>query len=188
MRSMEVKLSVQNMVTTVRLHTRIPLERVSLQLENAIYNPEEFPGLVLRLSPKAEPSKTALVFSSGKAVITGAKDEEEVKRLVDELISCLRKAGVDFPKEPEYQIQNIVLSGDLKMKINLNKVAMELEGAEYDPDQFPGVIYKPYSKEKSITFLIFSSGRVVCTGAKSLKEAKEETTNLIKRIREIQKG
>jgi len=126
---------------------------------------------------------TALVFSSGKIVCTGAKSEDEVKTAVKEIIKELRKANVIIRKKPEITIQNMVASGNLGMKLNLNLLAFKLENAEYEPEQFPGLVYKV--PDSHITFLLFGTGKIVCTGAKNEEEIKAAVRNLVRTLKKV---
>ncbi len=163
---------VQNVVASASLHHDIPLEKVTITLPNTEYNPEQFPGLVLRIAK----GKTSLVFSSGNIVCTGAKSEEEVGDIVRMVIKELKKVKINIRKKPDITIQNMVASGDVYMKLNLNKLAFKLENAEYEPEQFPGLVYKV--PRSHITFLLFGTGKIVCTGAKN----KKEINNAIKKL------
>ncbi len=170
-------VKVENVVASVILGVDIPLEKMSLTLSNTEYNPEQFPGLVLRLK---EIGITALVFSSGKLVCTGAKSKEMVKVGVNEIIKELAKIDIKVTQEPEISIQNMVASGNLNLTLNLNKLAFKLKNAEYAPETFPGLVYKVPNSH--ITFLLFGTGRIVCTGAKNKNEVIESVKELKKEI------
>lgn len=71
----------------------------------------------------------------------------------------------------EYKIVNMVGTSKIGEDFDLHTLAMSLEGAEYEPEQFPGLIYRV--KEPKAAFLIFKSGKVVCTGTRSPSEAQE---------------
>ena len=178
-------LIVQNVVASASLHHDIPLEKVTITLPNTEYNPEQFPGLVLRLAK----GKTALIFSSGKIVCTGAKSEKEVGEAVKMIIKELRKVKIYITKKPEITIQNMVASGDIGMTLNLNKLAFKLENAEYEPEQFPGLVYKVNISGKKenfrATFLLFSNGKVVCTGTKSEEQVREALDKLVVNLKKI---
>ncbi|MCD6575612.1 MAG: TATA-box-binding protein [Nanoarchaeota archaeon] len=172
---------IQNVVASASLHHDIPLEKVTIKLPNTEYNPEQFPGLVLRLVK----GKTALIFSSGKIVCTGAKSEAEVKDTVKMIIKELKKVNIYIKKKPDITIQNMVASGDINMTLNLNKLAFKLENAEYEPEQFPGLVYKVPNSH--ITFLLFGTGKIVCTGAKNEKEIKDAVNKLVVTLKKINK-
>lgn len=153
---------VVNIVVSASLEHDIPLEKMAATLSNTEYNPEQFPGLVIRIK---EPKTSALIFSSGKIVCTGARTLDEVRQSIRKIMKSLEKINVKIKAEPEIHVQNIVASGSVGMDLNLNFLAMKLDNTEYEPEQFPGLVYKmPADKA---TFLLFSNGKVVCTGTKS---------------------
>ena len=133
---------------------------VKLDYENI--SGKDYPGLVIRIK---EPKTSALIFSSGKIVCTGARTLEEVRASIRKIMKSLEKINVKIKAEPEIHVQNIVASGAVGMDLNLNFLAMKLDNTEYEPEQFPGLVYK--MPEAKATFLLFSNGKVVCTGTKS---------------------
>jgi len=149
-------------------------------LSNTEYNPEQFPGLVIRIK---EPKTSALIFSSGKIVCTGARTMENVDLSIKRIIKSLEKINVKITVKPEIKIQNIVASGSVGMDLNLNTLAMKLDNVEYEPEQFPGLVYK--LKEAKATFLLFSNGKVVCTGTKSEKEVHTALDMLIANLKKV---
>jgi transcription initiation factor TFIID TATA-box-binding protein len=171
---------IQNVVASADLHAEVPLEKVSRKLENTEYNPEQFPGLVLRIYPA---KITSLVFSTGKIVCTGAKSEGDVDNAVNLVIKELKKVGIKFTQKPDIQVQNVVASGDIGEKLNLVNLAFKLKTAEYEPEQFPGLVYKV--PESHITFLLFGTGKIVCTGAKNEKEIKRAIDGLVKTLKKV---
>ena len=178
---MNEKITVQNVVASLDLHHELPLEKIISTLPNTEYNPEQFPGLVLRLSN----GKTALLFSSGKAVCTGAKGRSDIERTIELIKKELKKIKIKITKKVDIDIQNIVASGDIRMILNLNKLAFKLENSEYEPEQFPGLVY--HMPNSNLTFLLFGTGRIVCTGGKSLKEIKDGVQKLVKHLKEVMK-
>jgi len=66
------------------------------------------------------------------------------------------------------RIENVVASTSLGKELDLPGISKSLEGAEYEPEQFPGLVYR--MKNPKAATLLFRSGKVVCTGAKSLEE------------------
>ncbi len=164
-------LAIQNVVASATIGTDLDLNAISASFEDAEYEPEQFPGLVLRLT---QPKTAALIFRSGKVVCTGAKSVEDVHTAVAMVQNQLRAAG--FPVsdgDPGVEVQNIVCTADLKADLNLNAVAigLGLERVEYEPEQFPGLVYR-LTKPK-VVVLIFGSGKLVCTGAKALEHAAD---------------
>jgi transcription initiation factor TFIID TATA-box-binding protein len=158
-------MTVVNIVISTSLEHDIPLEKMAATLSNTEYNPEQFPGLVIRIR---EPKTSALIFSSGKVVCTGARTMEKVHESIEKIIKSLEKIGIKITIKPEIKVQNIVASGSVGRPLNLNVLAMKLENTEYEPEQFPGLVYKLAAAKA--TFLLFSNGKVVCTGTKSEDE------------------
>ncbi|SHH08490.1 TATA-box-binding protein [Halobaculum gomorrense] len=68
-------------------------------------------------------------------------------------------------------IENVVASTGIDQELDLQTVAMDLEGADYDPEQFPGLVYRTADPKSAA--LIFRSGKIVCTGAKSTDAVHE---------------
>src|SRR3989344_1452206 len=173
-------IKVVNIVVSTSLEHDIPLEKMAATLSNTEYNPEQFPGLVIRIK---EPKTSALIFSSGKIVCTGARSMEKVEESIKKIIKSLEKINVKITVKPVVNIQNIVASGSVCMDLNLNTLAMKLENVEYEPEQFPGLVYK--LKEAKATFLLFSNGKVVCTGTKSEKEVHTALDMLIANLKKV---
>jgi transcription initiation factor TFIID TATA-box-binding protein len=149
-------------------------------LSNTEYNPEQFPGLVIRIK---EPKTSALVFSSGKIVCTGARTMEEVDESIKQIIKSLEKINVKVKITPVITIQNIVASGEIGIMLNLNELAMKLENTEYEPEQFPGLVYK--LRDCQATFLLFSNGKIVCTGTKSQKAIEVAVEKLLENLKKV---
>ncbi|MCX8147014.1 MAG: TATA-box-binding protein [Candidatus Woesearchaeota archaeon] len=173
-------IKVVNIVVSASLGHDIPLEKMAATLSNTEYNPEQFPGLVIRIK---EPKTSALIFSSGKIVCTGARSMDKVEESIQKIIKSLEKINIKIKIKPEVKIQNIVASGNIGMDLNLNVLAMKLENTEYEPEQFPGLVYK--LPEEKATFLLFSNGKIVCTGTKSEEEVHEALDKLIERLKKV---
>ncbi|MEM4248330.1 MAG: TATA-box-binding protein [Candidatus Nanoarchaeia archaeon] len=174
------EIKVVNIVVSTSLEHDIPLEKMAATLSNTEYNPEQFPGLVIRIK---EPKTSALIFSSGKVVCTGARSMDKVEESIKKIIKSLEKIKVKITVKPVINIQNIVASGSVGMDLNLNTLAMKLPNTEYEPEQFPGLVYK--LKEAKATFLLFSNGKIVCTGTKSEKEAHAALDKLIETLKKV---
>ncbi|NJL44055.1 MAG: TATA-box-binding protein [Nitrosarchaeum sp.] len=173
-------VQVVNIVVSTSFEHDIPLEKMAAVLSNTEYNPEQFPGLVIRIK---DPKTSALIFSSGKVVCTGARTLEDVDRAIKNIIESLKKIDVEIKIKPEITIQNIVASGRIGMDLNLNTLAMKLENTEYEPEQFPGLVYK--LMEANATFLLFSNGKVVCTGTKSEEQVHEALDLCVSNLKKV---
>ena len=173
-------IKVVNIVVSTSLKHDIPLEKTAATLSNTEYNPEQFPGLVIRIK---EPKTSALIFSSGKVVCTGARSMDKVEESIKKIIKSLEKINIKITIKPEIKIQNIVAAGSVGMDLNLNTLAMKLENTEYEPEQFPGLVYKLAAAKA--TFLLFSNGKIVCTGTKSEKEVHAALDKLIENLKRV---
>ncbi|MBT7903433.1 TATA-box-binding protein [Candidatus Woesearchaeota archaeon] len=181
------EIRVVNIVVSAALGHDIPLEKMAATLSNTEYNPEQFPGLVIRIK---EPKTSALIFNSGKIVCTGARNMEDVKKSIKQIIKSLEKINVKIKEEPEATIQNMVASGAIGMDLNLNTLAMKLQNTEYEPEQFPGLVYKLTVEPKGMkpfkaTFLLFSNGKIVCTGTKSEEQVNLSVDALIESLEKV---
>ena len=160
-----VYAKTQNVVVSASIHRDLPLEKLATKLDGAEYNPEQFPGLIY----KSEiPKFSALLFSSGKIICTGTKSMKAAKEAIGAIVKKLEAIGLKVTGKPDVEIQNMVASGAVGGKLNLNEIVFKFENTEYEPEQFPGLVYK--LPESHITFLLFGTGKIVVTGAKSEKE------------------
>jgi TATA-box binding protein (TBP) (component of TFIID and TFIIIB) len=310
-------VKIQNVVTSATLNENIDLERIATAVEDIEYEPEQFPGLVLRLE---DPKTATLVFGSGKLVCTGAKSPEESRRAIYKIIDLLKKEdtpipdpiwqirwsgdgsehsfegtitaksirnvvyieedprekelpkdevrhdgntvtfkgsawegerGINFEAEgvinfdikedskynpdsifigknkdnpteipfqlreqptlstydsinparkprhiagenrgffiwfqgPEIVVQNIVASADLGVELNLDAIVFGLPNCEYEPEQFPGLIYR--LKKPKVVLLLFGSGKIVCTGAKTREDVENAIVEVRRALRKI---
>jgi transcription initiation factor TFIID TATA-box-binding protein len=176
-------LKVQNIVATTSLGKPVSLTKLARTQSNTEYNPESFPGLILRIK---KPKSAVLVFSSGNLVCTGTKSIGQVKQVIEQVIKQLRKVNVRVTEKPKINVQNIVASGSIDLTLNLNMLALELQNTEYEPEQFPGLVYK--LEEPTATFLLFSNGKLVCTGTKNKKQLEDSMKQLIKNVKEAIKN
>jgi transcription initiation factor TFIID TATA-box-binding protein len=158
----KVQVEIENVVAAADLNQHLDLNAILQVTPGAKYNPERFPGLVYKLK---RPKTTTLLFTSGKMVCTGAKSARSAKAAIAQVIDELRGHGIIIIETPDVQVENIVASGDLEGTIDLENVAERLSKTMYEPEQFPGLIYR--ITEPKVVFLLFANGRIVCTGAKT---------------------
>jgi len=173
---------IVNIVASVRfgIEKIIDLNNIAMKNKNTEYNPDTFPGLIFRIQ---NPKSTILVFSTGKLVLTGLKKEKDVGPITDKVLKVIKKHGAKVTSEPEIKIQNIVASGDLSLRLNLDLMSISLERALYEPEVFPGLIYR--MQVPKVVFLIFASGKIVCVGAKSETDVQQAVKQLLEEIEEL---
>ncbi|KAJ7035639.1 TBP-domain-containing protein [Mycena alexandri] len=157
--------TLQNIVATVNLDCRLDLKTIALHARNAEYNPKRFAAVIMRIR---DPKTTALIFASGKMVVTGAKSEDDSRLASRKYARIVQKLGFDA-KFSEFKIQNIVGSCDVRFPIRLEGLAYSHgQFSSYEPELFPGLIYRMIKPK--VVLLIFVSGKIVLTGAKVREE------------------
>ncbi|MCC5990251.1 MAG: TATA-box-binding protein [Thermosphaera sp.] len=171
---------IENIVATVILEHELDLELIETRIPAITYKPDQFPGLIFRLD---KPKTTALIFKSGKMVVTGAKSTQQLIEAVKKMIKVLLKYDIKVTGKPRIQIQNIVASGDIGAYVHLEKAAYLLEDSMYEPEQFPGLIHR--MRNPRVVLLIFSSGKMVITGAKEEVEVEKAVVNIGNQLLEL---
>ena len=169
----DLAISVENVVASVTLDQKIDLLAIMKVFRNVEYRPKQFPGLVFRLK---RPKTATLIFGSGKMVCTGAKSEKMARRAVHKVVRELKNNDIIKKGEPKIVIQNIVASANLHGKIDLETAADIMDNVMYEPEQFPGLIYRMPTPK--VVMLLFASGKLVCTGAKHEDMVKEAVDKL----------
>ncbi len=164
MSTIKSSVKIENVVASMQLADEFDLEDISTKLDNAEYDKKKFPGLVYRVK---NPKAAFLIFKSGKVNCTGARRVGDVKKATDGLSEELRKTGLTIRDDPQLVVQNIVASADLGTELNLNAIAigLGLENIEYEPEVFPGLVYRV--SDPKLVVLIFGSGKLVVTGCKT---------------------
>jgi transcription initiation factor TFIID TATA-box-binding protein len=172
----EDSLKIENIVASAKVCDSLDLLMLSSQIKDAEYNKKRFPGVVLRMQ---DPKIAALVFGSGKVVLTGAKSVDSLSKGLEILGNKLRSLNIEIPEKLTYKIQNIVTSADLGTPINLNKIAVgfNLDRIEYEPEQFPGLVYR--LEEPKVVVLLFGSGKLIITGGKQPEDAKKAVQKIL---------
>ncbi len=173
-------IKVENIVASVSLGITIPLNKIVSKVEGMEYEPEQFPGLVYRMK---NPKAAALVFGTGKVICTGARNMKDIKEVFNKVVKVVRSSGTKAPKEFEVQVENIVASAKIDNSLNLDTIAFKLEESEYEPEQFPGLVYR-MTKPK-VAFLFFGTGKIICTGARNMKDIKEALGKVYKKLKLI---
>jgi transcription initiation factor TFIID TATA-box-binding protein len=169
----EASIKIQNVVACATLNQKFDLNAIVKGNPLVQYNPKTFPGLVFRIK---RPRTAILIFRTGKMVCTGAKSEKEAVKAIKKVLRELKISGIIIPSKPEIKIVNMVASANLLGKIELEDVAYALKKTMYEPEQFPGLIYR--MDDPKVVILIFATGKLVCTGAKKEAEIYEAVENL----------
>jgi len=169
----KAKIDIQNVVAAATLNQKVDLNAVVKSFPGVEYRPEQFPGLVFRIK---RPKTATLIFSSGKMVCTGARSGKESRRAIMQVVKELKKGGVIILRKPDVKVVNIVASAILGGKVDLEKTVVAVRKTMYEPEQFPGLIYR--MDEPKVVILIFASGNLVVTGAKKEQDVYDAVHKL----------
>jgi transcription initiation factor TFIID TATA-box-binding protein len=129
------------------------------------------------------PKTALLLFRSGKVVCTGGKSQADVGQAIQIVSKEIRKGGQRITSKPEIIVQNIVASSGLGSVLELNAIAVTfgLDHVEYEPEQFPGLVYR--MDDPKVVILLFGSGKLVCTGAKKPSDVEKAVKKIDKELR-----
>lgn len=177
---MGFRIKIENVVASTSLNIKIALDKIVAKIENVEYEPEQFPGLVMRIK---EPKAAALIFSSGKIVCTGSKSPKDAKYAISKIIKKIKKAGMRVPRNYRVQLENIVASAKLETELNLDAIAFSMENTEYEPEQFPGLVYR--MDDPKVTFLLFGSGKIICTGGRTIEDVKKSVEKINRKLKSV---
>ncbi len=166
-------IDIVNVVASATIDQKLDLIEITKKFPDTEYHPEQFPGLVFRIK---NPKSATLIFRTGKMVCTGSKSSDLAVKAVRIVVQKLRKEGIEIKKDAVVTIQNIVSSINLRGKVNLEKAARSLPRSMYEPEQFPGLIHRMLDPKTVI--LVFASGKLVCTGAKTETDVYRSVNNL----------
>ena len=175
-------LKIENVVASTKLSDSLDLVSLASLIPGAEYNKKRFPGVVLRMQ---EPKIAALVFGSGKVVLTGAKSIPSLADGLAALVKLMKDLKIEINDNPTYSIQNIVTSADLGSRINLNKIAMSLtlDKIEYELEQFPGLVYR--LDDPKVVVLLFGSGKLIITGGKVAEDAQRAVDKIYQDLQSL---
>lgn len=172
---------VQNIVVTEQLNNPIDVNALGkFEKEGFKYNQEKFPGVFFY--DNEDKKITFIIFNSGKIVCTGAKSMSTINSALSRLVKTLNNLGFKVKRKKEVKISNLTVTSHIKKNPSLLKLAAMLDNVEYNPEVFPGVIYKEKNKEYSAVILIFKTGRIVCVGVKDIETAKRAISDFQKKM------
>ncbi len=159
--------NVVNLLATSRFAEYIDLEHFSDET-GLDFDPDRFPGMTYKIT---DPKVCALIFRSGRIVITGAKNHNHVETALKTTHKALTDNGCKLWDSYDYEVGNVVVTHDIGRELNLAHLTLSLPMArtEWEPEQFPGLIYR--LSDVGSVCLIFSSGKCVITGNSSIEEA-----------------
>jgi len=175
---------VHNVVATANLGVQLDLKKIALTARNAEYNPRRFAAVIMRIR---DPKSTALVFRSGKLVVTGTKSEEEARHAARKFGRVIMKVGFPEARFREFKVENLVSTFTVPFPIHLERMYKEIPPnvqSQYEPEVFPGLIYKV---PDTGTLLIFVSGRCVMIGMKTQEDIDRAYLFILPRLEKYRK-
>lgn len=177
-----MKYTIVNIVASANLNTTIDLYNLAITIPDVEYEPEQFPGAILKLK---EPKVSMLLFKNGKIICSGASSEAQIPQAIHKASKMIHEIqkSVKVQKNADYTVVNLVTTANLKMNLDLFKTAMESDNVEYEPEQFPGAILRIH--DPKLTLLLFKNGKLICAGAKNetlLKKGLKKAAIMIKDI------
>ncbi|ODR79197.1 TATA-box-binding protein [Haladaptatus sp. W1] len=177
-----IQVEIENIVATTTIDQELDVAQLGADLPSGTYDAEQFPGVICRLPTV---SATMLLYRTGTITSTGANSVQDVEHGYRELFTQLRDLGIPVTEEPSISIENLVSSADLETSLNLNALAIGLgiEDIEYEPEQFPGLVYR--LEETSLVVLLFNSGKLIITGAKTKAQAQMGAKRVKSRLSEL---
>ena len=160
----------------------LDLKAVAHGMRNAEYTPKRFSAVIIRI---LDPKSTCLAFQSGKIVVTGTKSAADAQLAARKHARLISK--LNFPvKFLNFKLRNFVGVVNAKVPLRLEALANAYHKfCTYEPELFPGLVYRMTRPE--VVGLVFVSGKVVLTGAKSEEEAKQAWDNLYPVLKKFQK-
>ncbi|MDF9745028.1 TATA-box-binding protein [Natrinema salsiterrestre] len=178
-------VSIANVVGSGSLNVELDVEQLGADLDVPYteYDPENYHGLYVRL---VEGGPLITVYRSGKYIISGCSTFEELEDTNEKFLEHLIEFGIiDSDLDPGFTVQNVVCTADLGHSVNLNALAigLGLEAVEYEPEQFPGLVYRP--PEFPTVLLLFANGKVVVTGSPDIQTAEDAFSNLESQIDDL---
>lgn len=165
-------LDIVNVVSSGSLSAELDLTQIAEDLNSITeYNPDEYSGMYFRIEDELP---LITLYRTGKYIVTGADSKEESFSTRERFLNLLADHGIiKTPEDDWFKIQNYVCKGDFEQSLNLNALAvgLGLDSTEYEPEQHPGLIYRP--EGAPCVVLLFTTGQVIITGSSDLDKAEE---------------
>ena len=108
---------------------------------------------------------------------------DDVNEVFKKVVKIVEKTGTKVPRGYKVQVENIVASAKIEGKLKLDTIAYKLENSEYEPEQFPGLVYR--MADPKVAFLLFGSGKIVCTGGRTIKDVNIAVEKVYKKLKSL---
>ena len=179
----KILIRIQNIASTANLGVPLDLKKIALKCRNTEFNPRRFGAVIMRLR---EPKATALLFASGKIVVTGVRSVHNATYAAKKFAYIVEKVGFKPKEFFDFKVQNVAGTADVGFPIRLEGLVYAHSNfASYEPELFPGLIYRMLSP--NVVFLIFVSGKVVITGGKKESDLSTALSRLYSTLLEFKK-
>lgn len=172
-----LSVHIEDVTAVAELRVAVPMEKLYGAADQAIYGTEDSNGVVYRIK---DLNAVAIIFPNGKVICTGARSVRDAEEAMKRAIDKVREIGADVPTHPEIKIEKIVAAFRLAGGVDLQKVASCLEGAQYDTSRLPVVIFR--EPGTSCEFIIKDDGKIICTGAATIKDIQASFRRLSERF------
>ncbi|MCO5609911.1 hypothetical protein L7F22_064146 [Adiantum nelumboides] len=171
---------IQNLVCTINVGCQLEVSEIPKTARNCEYKPKSFGACIMRLK---EPKATALMFGTGRVVVTGTRAVKRSQEAGRKFVQILKKHGYPNAKYQDYAIQNVVAVCDVNFAISLESLYHDRTvKTQYESANFPGLILR--MADPKMVFLVFHSGKIVSTGLKDpslVKVGFEKAYNIVSR-------
>lgn len=179
------EFEIANVVGTITYQQELNLAALSETFEDrdeitsVTYEPVENHWLQTRFAPD---DIYVAFYRSGRCSIAGGKSVEHFETVVEQVNSVMRDL-LEFEYNPAVEVSNIVVTTDVGSNISLEALTVELgmEQTEYEPEQFPALMYR----DSDAVILVFSSGKLLCTGLTDLQTVSEAIETMASRIQAV---
>jgi len=162
-------LVVENIIASAVIADKLDINYIAEKIPDFKYNPDEFSGLSIKLD---HPKTAIIILPSGKIICTGGKNIEDVEESIRKIAERIKGSGVKLKTKTNMEIHNMIVTTNLNKDLHLSSLSKALIGQkDYEPDKFPGLIYK--IEDMQVVILLFSSGKLVCSGAKNFDDSKK---------------
>lgn len=173
-------MQIVNTIATITLDKPLDLVQLHQKIEGSEQGKSHW--LKYRLQPE---NQYVAFYKSGKFLLTGKTVMTDLDGLVNRVHNLIIKAGI-ITEVKEVNISNIVAQSHFPIKAGLETIfqnlSAEKEGiCEYEPEQFPGLNYKNWG----VSFLLFSSGKFIITGAKTLPQLEGAEKNFVELLESV---
>lgn len=169
------EVDVVNIAASGEINAEVDIEQLAKDSELPVSNYDpQVSAAFFRFEKEGE---LVILYRTGKYILRGRNDFDKMHDVNQQFLDFLSSKGINV-SDPIFEVKNVVCVGNLQQSVNLSQLVIHLglENTEYEPEQFPGLVYRPsYSR---CVLLIFASGKVVITGGRSKEDDESAFSTL----------